>query len=311
MTQPTEPVLQSMPEPALETSPAPESEPSVQGLAISPDRLVTRRAPVRKAATKTPIVRGPDPQRYLNRELSWLAFNARVLDESENHAHPLMERLRFLSICGSNLDEFYMVRVSGLREQVRDGIKTPSQDGLTPLQQLARIDKVASALMDRQQACWRAIHAELREVGFAVVSVEEAGEIDREALRDDFLRQLFPILTPLAIDPAHPFPFIPNLGFTVAFRLRREHDSRLMTALVPVPMQAPRFMPLPVLDGVRRFVTVETAIRLFADTLFPGYEVIGSGAFRVIRDSDVELQEEAEDLEVALRSESLQSKISI
>ena len=305
MTQPTEPVLQSMPEPALETSPAPEPEPSVQGLAISPDRLVTRRAPVRKAATKTPVVRGPDPQRYLNRELSWLAFNARVLDESENYAHPLMERLRFLSICGSNLDEFYMVRVSGLREQVRDGIKTPSQDGLTPIQQLARIDKVASALMDRQQACWRAIHAELREVGFAVVSVEEAGEIDRETLRDDFLTQLFPVLTPLAIDPAHPFPFIPNLGFTVAFRLRREHDSRLMTALVPVPMQAPRFMPLPVLDGVRRFVAVETAIRLFADTLFPGYEVIGSGAFRVVRDSDVELQEEAEDLvrqaEAALR----------
>ena len=230
MTQPTD------------TDPALGVEPSVQGLAITPDQLVTRKAPVRQTKPKAPIARGHDPQRYLNRELSWLAFNARVLDESENHTHPIMERLRFLSICGSNLDEFYMVRVSGLREQVRDGIKTPSQDGLTPIQQLARIDKVASALMDRQQACWRAIHAELREVGFAVVSVEEAGEIDRETLRDDFLTQLFPVLTPLAIDPAHPFPFIPNLGFTVAFRLRREHDGRLMTALVPVPM--PRMHPM-------------------------------------------------------------------
>jgi polyphosphate kinase len=142
----------------IDSDPALGSEPSVQGLPITTDQLVTRKAPVRKAKPKTPIVRGPDPQRYLNRELSWLAFNARVLDESENHAHPIMERLRFLSICGSNLDEFYMVRVSGLREQVRDGIKTPSQDGLTPTQQLARIDKVASALMERQQTCWRAIH---------------------------------------------------------------------------------------------------------------------------------------------------------
>jgi polyphosphate kinase len=266
---------------------------------------VLAKPPVMTPKVQRSIMRGPDPQRYLNRELSWLDFNARVLDESENSNHPIMERLRFLAICGSNLDEFYMVRVSGLREQIRDGIKTPSQDGLTPIQQLARIDKVASALMERQQSCWRAIHSDMRELGFAVVSAEEAGEIDREILRDDFLAQLFPILTPMAIDPAHPFPFIPNLGFTVAFRLRRVSDKRMMTALVPVPMQAQRFMPLPILEGVRRFVAVETAIRLFADALFPGYDVIGSGAFRIIRDSDVELQEEAEDLvrqaEAALR----------
>ncbi|GIU65996.1 RNA degradosome polyphosphate kinase [Candidatus Phycosocius spiralis] len=281
------------------------SRPSVQGLDITPDLLVTRRAPVRAIKPKVTLGRGHEPNRFLNRELSWLAFDARVLDEAENLHHPIMERLRFLAICGSNLDEFYMVRVSGLREQVRDNLKTPSQDGLTPLQQLARIDKIANALMERQQACWRMIQGELRDVGFAVVTIEEAGEIDRETLRQDFLTQLFPVLTPLAIDPAHPFPFIPNLGFTVAFRLRREEDGRLMTALVPVPMQAARFMPLPILDGVKRFVSVETAIRLFADSLFPGYDVIGSGAFRIIRDSDVELQEEAEDLvrqaEAALR----------
>jgi polyphosphate kinase len=266
---------------------------------------VLGKPPVRTPKATRSIMRGPDPQRYLNREISWLSFNARVLDESENQNHPVMERLRFLAICGSNLDEFYMVRVSGLREQIRDGIKTPSQDGLTPVQQLARIDKVASALMERQQTCWLSIHKDMRELGFAVVSAEEAGEMDRETLRHDFLTQLFPILTPMAIDPAHPFPFIPNLGFTVAFRLRRISDGRVMTALVPVPMQAQRFMPLPIMDGVRRFVAVETAIRLFADALFPGYDVTGSGAFRIIRDSDVELQEEAEDLvrqaEAALR----------
>lgn len=266
---------------------------------------VLGKPPVRTPRSNRSTLRGPDPMRYLNREISWLSFNARVLDESENHNHPIMERLRFLAICGSNLDEFYMVRVSGLREQVRDGVKTLSLDGLTPIQQLARIDKVASALMDRQQVCWRAIHEDMRQIGFQVVSIEEAGEIDRETLRQDFLTELFPILTPMAIDPAHPFPFIPNLGFTVAFRLRRASDSRMMTALVPVPLQAQRFMALPALDGIRRFVTVETAIRLFADTLFPGYDVIGSGAFRIIRDSDVELEEEAEDLvrqaEAALR----------
>lgn len=276
-------------------------------LPITPQATISvmSKPPVRTPRATRSVMRGPDPQRYLNREISWLSFNARVLDESENQNHPIMERLRFLSICGSNLDEFYMVRVSGLREQVRDGIKTPSQDGLTPAQQLARINKVASVLMERQQHCWRTIHAQMRELGFAVISAEEAGELDRETLRDDFLAQLFPILTPMAIDPAHPFPFIPNLGFTVAFRLRRTSDQRIMTALVPVPIQVSRFMPLPIMDGIRRFVAVETAIRLFADTLFPGYDVIGSGAFRIIRDSDVELQEEAEDLvrqaEAALR----------
>jgi polyphosphate kinase len=206
----------------------------------APIASVLGKPPIKTPKETRSVARGPDPHRYLNRELSWLSFNMRVLDESENQNHPIMERLRFLSICGSNLDEFYMVRVSGLREQIRDGIKTPSQDGLTPSQQLVRIDKVASELMERQQMCWRNVHRDMREIGFAILSAEEAGEMDRETLRDDFLSQLFPILTPMAIDPAHPFPFIPNLGFTVAFRLRRISDSRVMTALVPVPLQAQR-----------------------------------------------------------------------
>lgn len=269
-----------------------------------------RKAPARKPATRAtrpsgavrgqpalvPAVIEQPGLRFLNREISWLAFNARVLEEADNENHPLMERLRFLSICGSNLDEFYMVRVSGLREQVKEGVKTLSDDGLTPTEQLARIDHVAGALMARQQSCWRGLHEQLREVGFSVVGAEEAGALDTEALRNDFLTEWFPILTPLAIDPAHPFPFIPNLGFSVVFRLRRLEDGRMMTALVPVPLQARRFIDLPRHDGARRFMAVETAIVLFADTLFPGYEVVSSGALRIIRDSDVEFEEEAEDL---------------
>jgi polyphosphate kinase len=253
--------------------------------------------------------KGSPVLRYLNRELSWLAFNARVLDEADNENHPLMERLRFLSICGSNLDEFYMVRVSGLREQVRDGAKKLSDDGLTPVEQLARIDEVAGALMERQQACWRVLHDQMRELGFAVVPPEAVSPADRDALRETFLEEWFPLLTPLAVDPAHPFPFIPNLGFCVAFQLRRQDDNRPMTALVPLPLQARRFIELPRPDGARRYMAIEGAIGLFADTLFPGYDVLAQGAFRIIRDSDVEFEEEAEDLvrqtEAALRERRL------
>ncbi len=238
----------------------------------------------------------PRAQRYLNRELSWLAFNSRVLDESENPAHPLMERLRFLAICGSNLDEFYRVRVSGLRELVQKNVKTESDDGLTPAQQLARIDEVASALMERQQSRWLALQEELREEGFEVLTATEARALDLAAVRARFLADVFPILTPLAIDPAHPFPFIPNLGFTVAFRLRREGEERTMNALVPVPLGLQRFLDAGRSGRVRRYLPLETAIVLFAAELFPGFEVEASGAFRIIRDSDIEFEEEAEDL---------------
>lgn len=238
----------------------------------------------------------PRAQRYLNRELSWLAFNSRVLDESENPAHPLMERLRFLAICGSNLDEFYMVRVSGLRELVQKNVKTESDDGLTPAQQLARIDEVAGALMERQQGRWLALQEELREEGFEVLTASEAQSLDLAAVRARFMADVFPILTPLAIDPAHPFPFIPNLGFTVAFRLRREGEERTMNALVPVPLGLQRFLDAGRSGRVRRYLPLETAIVLFAAELFPGFEVEASGAFRIIRDSDIEFEEEAEDL---------------
>ena len=241
-----------------------------------------------------------DPDRFINRELSWLAFNFRVLEESANPNHPLLERVRFLSICGNNLDEFYMVRVAGLREQLREGVADRSIDGRTPAEQLAEINIMASRLMQEQQRRWKELKGELKAEGIAVMSAGELLKSDLEPLKAVFMARVFPILTPLAIDPAHPFPFIPNLGFAVAFRLRRHDDGRTVNALVPAPLQAARFYEAPTRrrNGaqLRRLVALETLIELFAATLFPGHDVLEAGAFRVIRDSDVEFEEEAEDL---------------
>lgn len=243
--------------------------------------------------------------RYLNRELSWLSFNSRVLEEATNQSHPLMERLRFLSICGSNLDEFYMVRVSGLRELAKNRGKTLSQDGLSPKEQLQEINEVAGELMSRQQIVWRDLQNELEKEGFKVLTLTEALVHDTSKLRAQFVENIYPILTPLAVDPAHPFPFIQNLGFAVAFQLSRVEDGKPMNALVPIPPMVPRFLELKRVGKIRYFVPVETVIELFPDTLFPGFEVTASGSFRIIRDSDVEVEEEAEDLilqaEAALR----------
>ncbi|MBL8538504.1 MAG: RNA degradosome polyphosphate kinase [Hyphomonadaceae bacterium] len=254
----------------------------------------------RKRASNAPL--GKSPARFINRELSWLAFNTRVLEEAENEKHPLLEQLRFLSISANNLDEFYMVRVAGLHEQVKARVSTLSQDGLTPAEQLARVHAAANELIARQQERWRALRARLRQKGVSVLDPDELDAADKRALKDFFMAQVFPLLTPLAVDPAHPFPFIPNLGFAIALKLKRRGDARALSALIPVPSQVARFIEVSQTEvgesarKDRRYVTLENTIMMFLDELFPDYVAEAQGAFRVVRDSDIEIQEEAEDL---------------
>lgn len=232
--------------------------------------------------------------RYFNRELSWLAFNARVLEEAENVRHPLLERLRFLSISGANLDEFYMVRVAGLHGQVEEGVELRSPDGATPAQQLAAVTERADALMRQQQNVWRALSDELAVAGFHVLKGPELSPEDESWLETYFREQIFPVLTPQAIDPAHPFPFIPNRGLALTMELKRESDSEELLALVMIPAPLARFVRLP--GPQARYIALENVVRIFADDLFPNFKIMGDGVFRVIRDSDIEVEEEAEDL---------------
>jgi polyphosphate kinase len=252
------------------------------------------------AAAHAPIC-AKSPDRFINRELSWLAFNNRVLDEAFNPCHPLLERLRFLSISASNLDEFYMVRVAGLRGQVREGVTTPSQEGLSPAEQLTLINRDAMALMERQQRCWLDLVPRLRSGGIELLDAAEMTQAEAEWIEEEFLRNIFPVVTPIALDPAHPFPFIQNLGFVLAFSMKRK-DGAPLTALLPLPAKIARFIRLPgqaAADQKKnpiRFITLEKVIAHCIRHLFPGYEINEHGAFRVLRDSDVEIEEEAEDL---------------
>jgi len=232
--------------------------------------------------------------RFINRELSWLAFNERVLAEADNQRHPLLERLRFLSISANNLDEFFMVRVAGLKGQYLAGIKTPSQDGLTPGQQLDAIRLRTGKLMADQQVTWLALRRLLDEVGVSVVEPDGLQPSDRVWLENQFMADVFPVLTPLAIDPAHPFPFIANRGFGLVLELERVSDGERLQALTLIPSSIHRFIRLP--GASVRFLPIEQMIALFLDHLFPGFAVVAQGVFRVLRDSEVELEEEAEDL---------------
>ncbi len=235
-----------------------------------------------------------DTARYFNRELSWLAFNRRVLEESQNRAHPLLERLRFLSISGANLDEFFMVRVAGLKGQQLQDIDERSVDGLTVGQQLAAISADADALMASQQNIWQDLRIELDSAGLAVLDENELADEDVIWLERHFRDQIFPVLTPQALDPAHPFPFIPNQGLSVIFDLCRVGDGESIRELVMIPSSVPRFVRLP--GDTAHFIALESILRRFTGILFPGYTVVAAGAFRIIRDSDIEIEEEAEDL---------------
>ncbi|GBR38090.1 polyphosphate kinase [Neoasaia chiangmaiensis NBRC 101099] len=269
-----------------------------------------RRTSTRRKRRSVPVFELPEgdmlthPSRFLNRENSWLDFNQRVIEEAENARNPLLERVRFLSISASNLDEFYSVRVAGLVGQVREGLVTTSPDGLTPTQQLALVRKKLARLLQEQQRIWRHLRAELSEAGIRLIAPEKMSDRERAELAAIFEERIFPVLTPLAVDPSHPMPFIPNLGLALALRLRKPGSATFtMDALILLPSQLNRFIRLPTgprskadTRSVSRFVLLEDVIRLFIGRLFPGMEIAEGGVIRVIRDSDVEFEDEAEDL---------------
>ena len=247
-------------------------------------------------------------ERFINRELSWLAFNTRVLEEASNHRHPLLERLRFLSISAANLDEFYMVRVAGLKGQVKAGVKSLSQDGLTAQQQLNAIKESAQHLIEGQQDVWHLLKGELRDAGIEVIGEDSLSDEDVVWLDDHFMQHIFPVLTPLAIDPAHPFPFIQNFGFALALELEGVSEGDAEEALIPIPQLLNRMIRLPENGSSIRFIPVENVIGLFIGRLFPNINAKLGGQFRIIRDSEMEIDEEAEDLVVTFESALKQRK---
>ncbi|MDJ0894302.1 MAG: RNA degradosome polyphosphate kinase [Alphaproteobacteria bacterium] len=303
--------------PELERSARADTSRSSSGASVRPAPSGRKQAERTRTARDgtAPAISMETPQRFINRELSWLEFNKRVMEEAQNKNHPLLERLRFLSISSSNLDEFFMVRVAGLRGQIDAGVTNQSVDGLTPAEQLREVNIATRALMTEQQKCLVSLDRELREAGIALLQIGELSKAERKWLSDYFDRELMPVLTPVAIDPAHPFPFIANGGFGMVLKLisrrRRGAEKKHLNVLIPIPATTRRFIRLPQKEDspAIRFVSIENVAEMFLDKLYPGFNVLGRGMFRVIRDSEMEIDEEAEDLvrtfESALRRRRL------
>jgi polyphosphate kinase len=266
------------------------------GMDSATSAITGQKVPVEQKVPSEQVDLVTSPERFVNREFSWLQFNRRVLEETLNTAHPLLERVRFLSISAANLDEFFMVRVAGLEGQVRSGVSLRSPDGKTPAEQLDEILKEIDNLQMEQQASLAVLQQYLAKEDILIVRPASLSAQDRSWLANEFNQSIFPVLTPLSIDPAHPFPFIPNLGFSIGLQLASKTGREPMTALLRLPVALDRFVRLPDAKSVIRYITLEDVVGQFIDRLFPGYEVQGSGTFRIIRDSDIEVEEEAEDL---------------
>ncbi|MEM7124286.1 MAG: RNA degradosome polyphosphate kinase [Pseudomonadota bacterium] len=260
--------------------------------ALDTANLIPSKASETHVADRTPQPLAEE--RYINRELSWLAFNARVLEEADNPNHPLLERLRFLSISAKNLDEFMMVRVAGLKAQVDVNVSTPSIDGLSPSQQISAIKRQSDALVDQQYRIWRTLRDQLNEAGIAVIDESKMSDDDLTWLDTWFKSEIEPILTPMAIDPVHPFPFIPNFGFGLVLKLHRAQQDEPFYTIIRIPQQTDRFVRMPGDD--LRFLPLEQAVHVQLKRLFPGFRILSTGYFRIVRDSEIEIDEEAEDL---------------
>jgi polyphosphate kinase len=276
--------------------------------AMSTSPTGTQPAPTAAGATHLAAL-GPDESPYFNRELSWLQFNQRVLAEACNEAYPLLERLRFLSISGSNLDEFMMIRVAGLVGQVQRGLATPSIDGRSPTQQLAAIRETLADLSQQQQEIWRTLRDRLAAADIHVADEQRVSPAAHKWLKTFFLNEILPIITPQALDPAHPFPFVQNEGLGLLFTLKREATGEPLIEMVLIPSALPRFVRVPDevtgangAGGGALYISIARLIQRYAEALFPGFSVEGDGLFRVLRDSDIEIAEEAEDLVRTFRS---------
>ncbi|MEM1195706.1 MAG: RNA degradosome polyphosphate kinase [Pseudomonadota bacterium] len=242
---------------------------------------------------------------YFNRELSWLSFNERVLAEAENTAYPTLERLRFLSISGSNLDEFMMIRVAGLVGQAQRGIEKPAIDGRTPGQQLTAIRAKLAELSDRQQDIWRSLRKALADSDIHIADEQRVEPEAHQWLNNFFIEEILPVITPQALDPAHPFPFVQNEGMGLLFTLTRDADKEQLIEMILIPAALPRFVRVPgevAGSGEAIYISIASLIQRYARQLFPGFTIEGDGLFRVLRDSDIEIEEEAEDLVRTFRS---------